>query len=568
MTHITQAVDKVLRPPALVPRHSLSRFRRARRFGHWRKSVLERLFASRLYPALLRPGRDALLVAHGADPWPGDADRANALFQGRYRFGGSEVQLFNQPPWGIEAPSPQWAAEAAAFAWLRDFRADGGEAARKGARGLAASWIDACGEWQPLAWRPDVLGRRVLAWCSHAEFLLHGADPAFRRAFVASLARQARHLGHAWDLAAPGAGRIAALSGLLVAQACFGWTGRLAQALSGHMEAELREQVLGDGCHVSRNPSVHLAVLRDLAWLKTALGAAGAPEPFAVQAAIDHMGPMLAFFRHGDGLLALFQGGTEQDRAIVTETLAALPGKVRPRSAAPQGHYERLHAGPSLVLLDVGAPPPDPYAGNAHAGTLAFEFSIGRERLIVNCGHRNAGNWYDASRATAAHSTLTLADTNSAGLRRGGIGGRPRRVTAHRQEDDEGNLWLDAEHDGYIKRFGMVHRRRVYLAAGGTMLRGEDSLEGPGVEGGGPAFELRFHLHPDVQASLVADGALLRLPGGIGWRFRAAGGALGLTESVYLGRPGEMRRAEQLVVAGVGAQNGAMIKWAFARIET
>jgi uncharacterized heparinase superfamily protein len=114
----------------------------------------------------------------------------------------------------------------------------------------------------------------------------------------------------------------------------------------------------------------------------------------------------------------------------------------------------------------------------------------------------------------------------------------------------------------------MYHRRRVYLAAGGTTLRGEDSLEGPGVQGGCPAFEVRFHLHPDVQASLLADGALLRLPGGTGWRFRAAGGVLGLTESAYLGRPGEIRRAEQLVLAGVGAQDSAMIKWTFARIET
>jgi len=506
-------------------------------------------------------------VRQGADPWLGDADRANAIFQGRYRFANSEVQLFNKPPWGVDAPSVEWAAEAAAFGWLRDFRADGGQAAKKGARELVRSWVERCGEWQPLAWRPDVLGRRVLAWCSHADFILRGADPHFRQAFLTSLARQGRHLGLAWTLAPSGAGTLSALAGLAAAHACFDWQGRINRTIPGLLEAELRKQILGDGCHVSRNPSDHLALLRDLIWLQSTLSAAEAPVPLVLVSAIEHMGPMLGFFRHGDGALALFHGSAEENRALTTETLAALPSKARPRSTASHGHFERMTAGPSLVLIDAGTPPPDPFATDAHAGTLALEFSIGRERLVVNVGHRGDGSWRDASRSTAAHSTVTIGNTNSSEVGPQGLGLRPRQVTVNRQEDG-GNLWLDAEHDGYSDRFGLFHRRRAYLAADGTTLRGEDVLEGPGVGERLPDFAVRFHLHPDVRVSLTADGALLRLPGGTGWRFRVSGGELSLEESVYLGRPGEVRRAEQIVVSGPVDNDGSTIKWAFAKIET
>ncbi|MDA0654153.1 MAG: heparinase II/III family protein [Proteobacteria bacterium] len=524
-----------------------------------------RLFASRFYPWLLRAPRQSDLVRRAADPWTGNADRANAIFQGRYRFAHSEVQVFNKAPWLVEPPSTEWAAEAAAFGWLRDFRADGGQAAAKGARELVRSWLDGCGEWQPLAWRPDIIGRRMLAWCSHADFLLRGADPAFRFAFLTSLARQGKHLSVAWPMAPAGAGTLAALAGLATVHACMGWQGRTARALPGLLEAELRAQVLGDGCHVSRNPSDHLEVLRTLLWLRAALAAAESPVPLALVSAIEHMGPMLGLFRHGDGALALFHGSSEEDRDLVTETLAALPGKPRPRSTASHGHYERMSAGPSLALIDTGAPPPDPFAARAHAGSLAMEFSIGRERLIVNVGHRE-GQWRDASRATASHSTLTLADSNSSQVRPEGLGQRPRQVTTSRQEDD-GALWLDAKHDGYLDKFGLFHRRRAYMSADGTTLRGEDIVEGPGVSVPKPDFALRFHLHPDVRASLTADGALLRLPGGSGWRFRAAGGELALDESVYLGRAGEIRRAEQIVLTGRVDADGSTIKWAFARIE-
>ena len=490
--------------PVPAPRAPTKTARRLESIGTLRQlrtALMARWFASRLYPVLLRPGRPAGLVRNAADPWPGDADRANALFQGRYRFAEAEVRAPNRPPWQVDPPTEEWAAEASSFAWLRDFRAYGGEAARRGARGLVGSWLQSHGEWDALAWQPDILGRRLLAWCSHADFLLDGAEPLFRRAFHRSLARQARHLERAWPLAPEGPTRVAALAGLVVAQACVAGADRHARTSRDRLEMEVRTQILGDGCHASRDPSAHLRVLRELIWTQTALDAAEVSPSPALRTVIDHMGPMLAFFRHGDGALAAFQGGNEERRAVVAETLAALPERLRPRSAAPSGRYERLTAGPVLALIDAGAPPADPFATDAHASALAFEFSIGRERLVVNCGHRKlvpaqaGADWRHACRATAAHSTLVLGNTNSAEIRDVGLGARPGDVTVRRQEDD-GNLWLDLEHDGYLERFGLFHRRRFYLASDGTSLRGADLVDGPGRARERPHFAVRFHLHP------------------------------------------------------------------------
>ena len=68
-----------------------------------------------------------------------------------------------------------------------------------------------------------------------------------------------------------------------------------------------------------------------------------------------------------------------------------------------------------MLIVDCGAPPPPGVDRYAHAGTLSMELSVGRDRMIVNCGALPAGRpeWRDATRATAAHSTLVIADTNS-----------------------------------------------------------------------------------------------------------------------------------------------------------
>jgi uncharacterized heparinase superfamily protein len=219
--------------------------------------------------------------------------------------------------------------------------------------------------------------------------------------------------------------------------------------------------------------------------------------------------------------------------------------------------FHRLQAGRAVVVCDAGAPPPgrpaDPATGLprgadrfAHAGTLSFEMSVGRERLVVNCGAAPAAEsgWRDALRATAAHSTLVLAETNSAELRDDGLGGRrPSRVTAERHEA-EGAQWLEAAHDGWRRHFGAVHRRRLYLARRrGPARRGHPGDAGPGSPL--PSFLLRFHLHPEVAADPQEDGesVLLRLPSGQGWRLRSKGARASLEESVHLaGERGAVRR--------------------------
>ena len=199
--------------------------------------------------------------------------------------------------------------------------------------------------------------------------------------------------------------------------------------------------------------------------------------------------------------------------------------------------FHRLQAGRTLVIADAAAPPPArardvanglPRGADrfAHAGTLSFEMSVGRDRLIVNCGAAPAAEpaWRDALRATAAHSTLILADTNSSELKDEGLGRRPERVEQERQEAN-GAQWLEASHDGWRKPFGAVHRRRLYLAETGDDLRGEDIIEMAEQGSRPPGFVLRFHLHPGVTASPQQDGnsVLLRLPSGNGWRLRAKG---------------------------------------------
>ena len=252
--------------------------------------------------------------------------------------------------------------------------------------------------------------------------------------------------------------------------------------------------------------------------------------------------------------------------------------RTRPLRQARDWGYQRLAAGSAVLIVDAAPPPVARVVEGGCASTLAFEFSDGPARLVVNCGGARGGiaslpkELCEGLRTTAAHSTLAIADSNSTAIHADGTLGRGvTEVTLARQESEAGSR-IEAGHDGYVRRFGVGHRRQLVLAADGRELRGEDVLLPQGRKRRAAAFAIRFHLGAGVQASPTADGlgAILRLPGhesrtGGLWQFRCRGGALAVEASLWIDGEGRPVATQQLVVTGEAAAGGASVSWALKR---
>lgn len=499
------------------------------------------------------------------DPWPTNAARAEAI------VGGAD------PLNGVMAQHGR--ADPESFDWLRDLGRLATDDARKAACYFVRHWIERHGRDHTEAQQVDVLAARLVNWIGQYPFLNDGAEHGFRATFAEGLMRQVAELERGAKRAPQGMKRLVAAKALLYAGVCLPRAEkRVARALA-LLEPELGRLILPDGGCSDRNPSHQLSLLQHLVDIRGVLVAGHVDVPEYLQNSIDRVAPMVRFFRHGDGALALFNGSLEELPALIDLVLAEAKAEGKAPASASHAGFQRLVAGTTTVIVDCSRPPPPVVGPEAHAGTLSFELSSGAARLIVNCGSSTdtGGLWPQLMRTTAAHSTLVVKDTNSSEvLQEGGVGRRPDDV-ACRRNTAQGATWLDMHHDGYGPRFGLVHHRRLYLTADGGDLRGEDSLTGGRGEQSVP-FALRFHLHPAVVPEVEADTPLgegvvsLALPGGETWRFLALGGALAVEDSVYLGEPGRQQRSHQLVVTGetdpAASDDGvaALVKWAIKRI--
>ena len=528
------------------------------------------------------PAKTDRIVIAPQDLRTADATRAAEIYAGRFAFAGKVVICDARSPFETIPPSEEWAVGLLGFGWLRHLRAADSAITRANARALVDEWIALQGSWNAIAWRPDILSRRVMAWLSQSPMLLNDADVRFYRRFMRSLARQVRYLRRAMLNARDGVPRLQAVIALAYAALCLAGQSRHLRKTVRCLVDELEMQILPDGGHISRNPDALVEILLDLLPLRQAFSSRNLSPPPALLHAIDRMMPMLRFFRHGDGNFAHFNGMGPTQPDLLATVLAYDDARGAPVANAPHSGYQRVEASGVLLLMDTGRSPPIPVSQEAHAGCLSFELSAKSQRIIVNCGipGTNRETWRQVARATAAHSTVTFNDTSSCRIveskwfRRvlGGtpIVGGPSKVVISR--DDRGDsVVLHASHDGYAARYHVLHHRSIMLTADGKRLDGEDSFE-PADADTLPSsthdeFAVRFHLHPSIKANRLTDGhgVMLLMPDREVWTFTAYEDRVDIEESVYLAGADGPRRTVQIVIYG-RARKVPRVRWSLSHM--
>ena len=531
----------------------------------------------------LWPGRTDRLIIAPHDLRTADATRAAEIYAGRFVFAGKIVTCHGRSIFDLEPPSEDWEAALLGFGWLRHLRAADTALTRANARSLVDDWISNPSRKRPLERRPDVLARRVISLLSQAPLVLGDTDSKFYRKYLRGLTREIRYLRYAMMDISDGVPRLQVLIGLCYAALCLANQAKHIRSATRRLSDELQRQILPDGGHISRNPGALVELLSDLLPLRQTFAARNIAPPPALLNAIDRMMPMLRFFRHGDGTFALFNGMSNAPSDLVATLLAYDDTHGVPMAHMPHTGFQRIDAGAMTVIMDTGVPPPPNVSQDAHAGCLSFELSSGTSRIVVNCGMPTTSrdNWRSFARGTAAHSTLTYHDTSSCQfvemsamkrlLRGAPITHGPANVESYRESVPNGDM-LTTSHDGYLSRFGVIHRRVLMASQDGTRLDGEDTLsppQGGRIKGGDADYALRFHLHPSVKASRLSDarGVMLVLPNRDVWTFEAIDDKVDLEDSVFLAGNDGPRRTAQIVIRQ-DARQAATVRWNFVRSST
>ncbi|WP_299501035.1 heparinase II/III family protein [uncultured Roseobacter sp.] len=542
-----------------------------------------------------RAGRmRAQAVGFVSSPEPrtiGSFAKGRQLLAGNFLFAGHLLEHKDIDLWDLPAPNVDYEQEIHGFAWLDDLAAVGDLPARAAARRWLWGWIDRYGRGRGAGWTPDLTGRRLIRWINHALFMLQGNDAPDSDVFYRSLHQQTHFLAKRWHGAASGLPRFEALTGLIYAGLSLEGMETVAMPAVNALARECSTQIDHQGGLPTRNPEELLDVFTLLTWAAAALSDAGHATPEEHLEAIERIAPTLRTLRHADGALARFHGGGRGPEGWLDHALAQAKVKTRQPDGLSMG-FARLSAGRTSVIIDASKPPKGRASYNAHASTLALELTSGRRPLVVNCGSgRSFGpEWRRAGRATPSHSTLSLDGYSSARL--GDVDratGREELIEAPTKVPIEighvsDGLRFQGGHNGFASTHGLTHARTLEMTFDGRAMAGEDMLlaldDGEkrrfdlaldATQLQGIAFDIRFHLHPEVDATLDLGGAAvsMALKSGEIWVFRHDGGQnLTLQPSVYL-ETGRLkpRGANQIVLSGKAMSYATRVRWSLSKAQ-
>lgn len=475
------------------------------------------------------------------------------------------ADLKGASPFGIYPPSDAWARELHGFGWLRHLAAAENDDASAAARQYVLDWIKINRTQRGIAAEPAVIGRRLMSWIAHANLLLEGTDAKTYTTIMSSVAEQVVMLNATWRNAPDGVPRMVSLIALVLADLAVSGHDRQIKDAESALVAELNRQILEDGGHVSRNPSVLADLILDLLPLGQCFQARGRQAPDEVGNACKKALAFLRFMRLGDGMLARFNGVSTGSPAGLATVLGYSAGELDAVGSADASGYSRLERGETIIIADTGTPPALEVATEAQAGALSFEMTSRARLIFVNGGFPGPADsdWNSVARATASHNTLCLAETSSSRLVRHAkleniVGGLPIRgpdMVAARLSDEGGKAVLAGSHDGYAQRFGLMHFRRIGLSPNGDALEGIDRLEPPQgrlrLKADLP-YAIHFHLHPDCRCErLPARGACrILVNDGQVWTFTAEGADLTIEDGLYFVDSAGPRPSVQIVLRG------------------
>lgn len=555
-------------------------------FGAWMSRALNRFHA--------RAGAFSVpATAFLSQPEPrtiGLFARGKQLVAGNFLLAGQLIEGERKEFWELPTASPEFRMEAHGFAWLDDLAAVGDKDARSCAQTWLWQWIDRYGNGSGPGWTPELTGRRLIRWVNHALFVLQNTEKHESDTFFRSLAHQTRFLARRWAAARPGLSRFEALTGLIYTALSLEGMQHHADPAIKALARECAAQIDTDGGLPTRNPEELLEVFTLLNWAALALREAGREVSEAHETAIERIAPTLRTLRHSDGALARFHGGGKGLEGRLDSALASSRTKRRNADGLSMG-FARLSAGRTSIIVDAARPPSGKASYNAHASTLAFELTSGRRPLIVNCGSGACfgSDWRRAGRATPSHSTLCLDGVSSSRLARAArdgselIASGPTHVPIEISHAPDG-IRFQGGHDGWVKNHGITHARTLELTFDGRGLAGEDMLFAveesdratfkkalanalePGL-----LFQIRFHLHPEVDAEIDMGGAAisLALRSGEIWVLRTdASAEMTLEPSVYL-ETGRLkpRATKQVVLTSRAMEYATRIRWSLAKAQ-
>ena len=435
---------------------------------------------------------------------------------------------------------------------------------------IIMNWIKSNYNYNPNNWEIDILSKRIISWISNSKLTYDEGDLEYKKKFNYIVKKQINHLINEINRSELIDDKMIGCTAIILSGLSYNDKNYLNYGLN-LLNKIIKFSLNSEVFPKSRSIKQLIFYLKYFILIRELLKESQNEIPEYLNEVIFYLGQAYNFLWQTTKKDFLFNGNHENDHANFDNYLNNHHYKFK-NISNEIGGYAILRNKNVSIAMDLGTPPEKKFSYNYQSGVLSFEMIYSGKKLITNSGYFQdfKHQLNNISKSTAAHSTLTLDNNSICNFRRNNKG-KPVVEKGFKILSKnvalEKELWsLKGSHNGYQKKYGVIHDRELNFFPEINKLVGKDTiLKKKNFKS--TNFEIRFHLIPEAKITKTQDGkAILIELENSGWKFNCEDHLIDVETGLYFGKKNSYVENKNIFISGRAINEEQVIKWEIKKI--
>ncbi len=407
-------------------------------------------------------------------------------------------------------------------------------------------WMIKNSKYKKNIWENSIIGKRIISWIINVDIILNNCSFDFKRNFLNRIISQTNHLKKNIKFEKNYRKKLEILTALILSGLVFKEYEDNFNLGLKELEKLVKNYFDEDGFPLSRNPSELTYSLKFFILTKTCIKDAQKYCPDFLEDLINKNLLCIKNISTPNNQLPLFNGSVIEDLSEFEKFISELNYKSKNKKKN-LGGIQIIKYKNNSIFFDTGEPPSKDFSNTYQSGPLSFEYFLDNEKIITNCGFGSniSSKAEFLSRLTSAQSTLTINDTSVTRFERNKLINKvfgysiknSFKISELNFREEPDQIISTASHNGYLKKFGCLHKRTISLNKSTKQMFGYDELIKK--ENGRPInYHLRFHLNPGLTAvkTIGGNSILIQINKNKSLLFSVKDETILLEKSIFLGK--------------------------------
>lgn len=442
---------------------------------------------------------------------------------------------------------------------------------KKDVQSTIAEWINKNHNYNNLTWEVDILSKRIISWISNAKITYEDSDDNYKEKFDWIIKKQVNHLINEIKQSQWIDNKMIGCSAIILTGIAYNEKYFLDYGFD-LLKKIIKVSFDKDGFPKTRNLRQLNFYLKYFILIREWLKESQNEISDYLDEIIYYLGQAFTLTNKNISNNFLFNGNHNFKDANLEIQIKKLGYNFK-NDLDEVGGYLLLKNKNFVLAADLGPSPERNYSKDYQSGALSFEFISNKNKIITNSGYfQNPKHQLNLiSKFTASQTTLSVGNSSSVNFLKSSDGknviNNSLRIFDKNISSNK-NLWsFQASHDGYAKRYGINHQRKVEFNHTNLKLSGTDNII-KRKNFKSTNFEIRFHLIPSARVMKTQDGKSIFIEvEKEGWKFTSSTHKIDFETGLYFGYKNSFIENQNIFISDMISEQGTSIKWEIERVQ-